>query len=162
MKKISLEKTLDQLKMLLVLGVISYIILVVNKIRNGGEATPEYLINMAIGIVVIGLLCLLGLKIRELVPLDIPAFAWASLLGTVMAFPWWPWHEWFLTVTASVSAGTIGTLILALTGISIGTKLADLKKISWRVAIVSIFVFMGTFFGSAVVAHVIMKIQGII
>ena len=162
MKKISLEKTLDQFKMLLVLGVITYIILVVNKVRNGGEATGEYLINLAIGVAVVGLLCLLGLKIKEIVPLKIPAFAWASLLGTVFAFPWWPWHQWFLNVTGGVSAGVAGTLILALTGISIGTKLADLKKISWRVAIVSIFVFCGTFFGSAIVAQIIMKFQGII
>ena len=109
-----------------------------------------------------GLICLLGLKIKEVVPLKIPAFAWASLLGTVLAFPFWPWHAWFLNVTGGVGAGVAGTVILALTGISIGTKLADLKKISWRIAIVSIFVFCGTFFGSAIVAQIIMKVQGII
>ena len=86
----------------------------------------------------------------------------AALLGTVLAFPWWPWHQWFLNVNSGVGAGVAGTVILALTGISIGTKLADLKKISWRIAIVSIFVFCGTFFGSAIVAQIIMKIQGII
>ncbi|MBE6962158.1 MAG: hypothetical protein E7445_06860 [Ruminococcaceae bacterium] len=162
MKKISLEKTMDQLKMLVVLGVITYIVLVVNKARAGGALTPDYLINLAIGVVVIGLICLLGLKIKEVVPLKIPAFAWASLLGTVLAFPFWPWHAWFLNVTGGVGAGVAGTVILALTGISIGTKLADLKKISWRIAIVSIFVFCGTFFGSAIVAQIIMKVQGII
>lgn len=162
MKKISLEKTMDQLKMLVVLGVITYIVLVVNKARAGGALTADYLINLAIGVVVIGLICLLGLKIKEIVPLKIPAFAWASLLGTVLAFPFWPWHAWFLNVTSGVGAGVAGTVILALTGISIGTKLADLKKISWRIAIVSIFVFCGTFFGSAIVAQIIMKVQGII
>ena len=162
MKKISLEKTMDQLKMLVVLGVITYIVLVVNKARAGGALTADYLINLAIGVVVIGLICLLGLKIKEIVPLKIPAFAWASLLGTVLAFPFWPWHAWFLNVTGGVGAGVAGTVILALTGISIGTKLADLKKISWRIAIVSIFVFCGTFFGSAIVAQIIMKAQGII
>ena len=162
MKKISLEKTMDQLKMLVVLGAITYIVLVVNKARAGGALTADYLINLAIGVVVIGLICLLGLKIKEIVPLKIPAFAWASLLGTVLAFPFWPWHAWFLTVTGGVGAGVAGTVILALTGISIGTKLADLKKISWRIAIVSIFVFCGTFFGSAIVAQIIMKVQGII
>ena len=162
MKKISLEKTMDQLKMLVVLGVITYIVLVVNKARASGALTPDYLINLAIGVVVIGLICLLGLKIKEVVPLKIPAFAWASLLGTVLAFPFWPWHAWFLNVTGGVGAGVAGTVILALTGISIGTKLADLKKISWRIAIVSIFVFCGTFFGSAIVAQIIMKVQGII
>jgi hypothetical protein len=162
MKKISLEKTMDQLKMLVVLGVITYIVLVVNKARAGGALTADYLINLAIGVVVIGLICLLGLKIKEIVPLKIPAFAWASLLGTVLAFPFWPWHAWFLYVTGGVGAGVAGTVILALTGISIGTKLADLKKSSWRIAIVSIFVFCGTFFGSAIVAQIIMKVQGII
>jgi len=162
MKKISMEKTLDQIKMLFMLGVVTYIILVVNKVRNGGEATGEYLLNLAIGVVVIAIICLAGLKIKEVLPLKIPAFAWASLLGAVLAFPWWPWHTWFLNVTSGVGAGVAGTVILALTGISIGTKLADLKKISWRVAIVSIFVFCGTFFGSALVAQLILSIQGII
>ncbi|MEG0754409.1 MAG: LysO family transporter [Angelakisella sp.] len=52
--------------------------------------------------------------------------------------------------------------MLALAGVSIGMKLNDIKKLSWKMIIVALVVFIGTFFGSAIVAHLILKFQGII
>jgi hypothetical protein len=41
-------------------------------------------------------------------------------------------------------------------------KIAELKKLSWKLVVVAIFVFIGTFFGSAIIAQIILKLQGII
>ena len=60
------------------------------------------------------------------------------------------------------STGAVSSVILAVAGVSIGTKLSDIKRLSWRMIIVAIFVFCGTFFGSALIAQLILSIQGII
>ena len=59
---------------------------------------------------------------------------------------------------------TLGTTtpILAFAGLSVGNKIQKLKNLSWKVFIVAIAVFIGTFFGSAIVSHIILKLQGII
>jgi hypothetical protein len=43
-----------------------------------------------------------------------------------------------------------------------GKDWAEFKKIGWRGVLVSGLVMFGTFFGSAIVAEIILKIQGII
>lgn len=49
---------------------------------------------------------------------------------------------------------SITTPILTFAGISVANRLADLRKTSWRVAIVAIFVFTGTYLGSAIVSEI--------
>ena len=53
-------------------------------------------------------------------------------------------------------------MILAIAGVSIGCKLDDIKKLSWKIILTAFVVFIGTFFGSALVAELILKLQGII
>ena len=67
-----------------------------------------------------------------------------------------------LDLTKQISAGQIGTVILAIAGVSIGCKLDDIKKLSWKIILTAFVVFIGTFFGSALVAELILKLQGII
>ena len=67
-----------------------------------------------------------------------------------------------LKYTGNIGTSQIGTVILAVAGVSIGTRLADVKRLSWKIVIISILVFCGTFFGSALIAQMILKIQGII
>ena len=70
--------------------------------------------------------------------------------------------RFLLKYTNQVSFLGTTTPILAFAGISIGMKVAHLKELSWKLIIVAICVFLGTFFGSAVVAQIVLKIQGLI
>ena len=80
----------------------------------------------------------------------------------MLTTPWCPIQQYFLTVTKQISAGVIGTVILAVAGVSIGCKLDDIKKLSWKIVLVAFVVFIGTFFGSALISELILKAQGII
>ena len=109
------------------------------------------------------IVCLAALLIGEVKALKkIPPFAWASLISLVLTTPWCPLSELVLKYTGNVSTGQIGTVILVVAGVSIGTRLADVKRLSWKIVLVSIFVFCGTFFGSALIAEVILKMKGLI
>ena len=154
-----MTKTLNQLKALVLSGAIVLTTQAVNLMRGGNTLD---VMNAIIGMVCIIAICIVSLKIKEALPLKIPAFAWASLLGTLLTTPWCPIQEQLLGFTAQISSGQVGTVILAVAGISIGTKLDDIKRLSWKMVVVACAVFCGTFFGSAIIAQVVLKLQGLI
>ncbi len=151
-----MEKFLEQLKVLLLCGLV---VLVAQFINLRGDMN---LGNSIIGMLIIVAVSLLSLKVKSMIPLKIPAFAWASLFALLLTTPWCPIQQYFLTVTKQISAGVIGTVILAVAGVSIGCKLDDIKKLSWKIVLVAFVVFIGTFFGSALISELILKAQGII
>lgn len=151
-----ISRTLNELKAALLCGAVIIIIAVVNAKGqlNVGDAV--------IGMIMICVLAVLSMRIKAVIPLQLPAFAWASLLGLLITVPWCPVSEIFLKYTNVITTAPIGTVILAAAGVSIGTKLEDVKKLSWKIVLVSLLVFCGTFFGSAIIAHVMLSIQGLI
>ncbi len=149
-------KLLNEFKILLMCGAV---VLVTQIVGLDGKID---VINAIIGLFAMILVSLVSLKIKELTRLPIPAFAWASLLALLLTLPWSPVQEVFLSLTAQIGAGQIGTVILAMAGVSIGLKLRDIKKLSWKIVIVAIAVFVGTFFGSALIAQLVLSAQGVI
>lgn len=153
---VKLENTLNQFKVLVLSGVV---VLFTQFVNLKGDLD---VITACLGMLAIVLISLISLKIKEHIPLKIPAFAWASLLSLLLTTPWSPVADLLLRLTKQISAGQIGTVILAVAGVSIGTRLSDIKKLSWKIIIIAIVVFIGTFFGSALVSELILKMQGII
>jgi len=155
MIKINTAKILNQSKALIIVGMM---ILIGQRIGFGQdilEALPFVLIVLA--------LSLFALIMKDLFPnLKFPAFAWASLSALILSMPFMPTHDFFMKLNEHVEFLGTTTPILAFAGISVGNKIEKLKKLSWKVVLVAIFVFMGTFFGSAIVAQIVLKLQGII
>lgn len=151
-----MEKSLEQLKLLILCGLVILIAQFTN--LKGNFNLGSAVIGMGLFIMI----SMISLKIKSLIPLKIPAFAWTSLISLIITTPWSPLKEIVLTTTKDVSSGVIGTVILAVAGISIGCKLDDIKKLSWKIILVAFVVFIGTYFGSALVAEILLKAQGII
>lgn len=142
----------------LILFVVGIMILVGQRIGYGIN-----IIGAIPGMLMVIAIIVFSLFIRALTPkLQFPAFAWASLTALILSMPFMPTSEVFLRYTDQVNFLGTATPILAFAGISVGNKILQLKKLSWKVAIVAVFVFIGTFFGSAIVSHIVLKIQGII
>jgi hypothetical protein len=115
------------------------------------------------GIILVILISQLSLVIKAALPkVKFPAFAWASLIALLLSMPFMPTAKIFLQYTNKVSFLATTTPILAFAGIAVGNKVLQLEKLSWKVLIISMFVFLGTFFGSAIIAQIILKLQGII
>lgn len=155
----TLSKTLNELKALVLCGAVILFAQWVNCIKGG---TNYEFITAVIGMFIIIVISVISLKIKQLLPWKIPAFAWASILGLLVTTPWSPIQQVVLDFTGAVSTGAVSSVILAVAGVSIGTKLGDIKRLSWKMIIVAIFVFCGTFFGSALIAQLILSVQGII
>jgi uncharacterized membrane protein YadS len=109
------------------------------------------------------LICIVAILIKDFTPrLKFPAFAWASLLALLLTMPFVPTSKFILEYTNSVNFLGTTTPILAFAGIAVGTQVDRLKQLSWKLVVVAFAVFLGTFFGSAVVAEIVLKIQGLI
>lgn len=152
---LNFDRSLEYLKMLIIVGIL---ILIGQRFGYGIAIMPALP-----GMIIVILISFIALTIRDSFPnLQFPAFAWASLTALILSMPFMPTADLFLKYTNEVNFLGTTTPILAFAGISVGNKIDKLKKLSWKVFIVAITVFIGTYFGSAIVAHIVLKLQGII
>lgn len=114
------------------------------------------------GMIVLVVVCLAGFILKELIPINFPSIAYISIIGVVVSMPWFPGSEQVVAWTKEVELLALATPILAYAGIAIGRSWTDFVKLGWKTIIVATLVMLGTFLGSAVIAEVILRFQGII
>ncbi|KGR88912.1 hypothetical protein CD30_17890 [Ureibacillus massiliensis 4400831 = CIP 108448 = CCUG 49529] len=115
------------------------------------------------GIIVLALISLIGLIIHRINPYKgIPSIAYIGILAFIITIPGVPGSEQIVEWTSKVNLLAIATPILAYAGISIGRSWTDFAKLGWKTIIVGMFVLLGTFLGSAIIAEIILRMQGII
>lgn len=144
----------NALKMLIFVGIITLIGNTIGYDNGIIESIPGMLIIIAIGLV--------SLYLAREVPLELPAFAYAIFIAMVLSLPFVPTQELFLRYTDRISFLATATPILAYAGLSVSLQMDRLKQVGWKLVVVAVFVFFGTFFGSALVAQFILGMQGII
>ena len=116
------------------------------------EAIPGALILVAIA--------LIGIILAKVIPVKIPSVAYIVTLSTILTIPGVPGAATISGYVSKVNFLALATPILAYAGIYTGKNLDSLKKTGWRIVILSIFVMVGTYIGSAVIADVILKMLG--
>ena len=115
------------------------------------------------GIATLWLFSLLGLVIGDLMTLsrlpvvrDFPVLGWVSLVSLAGCLAW----DGFVDAIGAVDFLSVTTPILAFAGVSVADRLVDLSKTSWKVAITAVFVFIGTYVGSALLAQFGLSVAG--
>lgn len=81
---------------------------------------------------------------------EFPVLGWVSITSLIVCLS----SDVFVSAIQAVDFLSITTPILTFAGISVANRLVDLRKTSWRVAIVAIFVFTGTYLGSAILSEI--------
>ncbi|MFL0504173.1 hypothetical protein ACH0B5_00360 [Ureibacillus sp. 179-F W5.1 NHS] len=138
--------------------IVSFMVIIGNWI--GYEVMP---LESLPGIIVLASISLLGLIIHRAIPYKgIPSIAYIGILAFILSMPAVPGSEKIVEWTGKVNLLAIATPILAYAGISIGRSWTDFAKLGWKTVIVGMFVLLGTFLGSAIVAEIILRMQGII
>lgn len=144
----------DALVMLVVVGALT---LVGNALGYGNSiagALPGIGLMIAIGFA--------SLLLGRFLPLELPSFAYAMVIAFLLSLPFSPVQETVLGVTENIDFLATTTPILAYAGLSIGLQTTRMKEVSWKLVLVAVFVFFGTFFGSALIAQTVLSLQGII
>ena len=114
------------------------------------------------GMITLIVICLVGFILRELIPVNFPSIAYISIIGVIVSMPWFPGSEKVVEWTTKVELLALATPILAYAGIAIGRSWTDFVKLGWKTIVVATLVMLGTFLGSAVIAELILRVQGII
>jgi hypothetical protein len=73
-----------------------------------------------------------------------------------------PTSDFLAHYISQVELTTICTAFLAYVGISIGKDWDSFKKIGWRGVIITVFVIVGTYLGSATIANIMLFLTGVI
>ena len=129
--------------------------LVANLVGYGNgivDSLPGMLLLMAITIA--------GVLIARVIPLRIPSVAYIVIIGCLVTYPEFPGAAAINAYIAKVNFLALTTPILAYAGLGIGRELDDFRKAGWKLIVVSCFVFIGTFVGSAIIAQVILSMMG--
>ncbi|MGF7057687.1 DUF340 domain-containing protein [Brassicibacter mesophilus] len=120
--------------------------------------------NSIIGIGVLSGIALMGLTLSKLMSrfVKLPSMMYVSLLGLILASPISPIKDTIINLTSQVAFLAPTTALGAFAGVSLGKDLKNFAKIGWKLVILTIFVIAGTFLGSALIAHVVLKLTGAI
>jgi len=112
------------------------------------------------GMLILFLIVVVGLWITKVMPGKLPAVLYVSLLGIILTMPWFPLGNKIAELTSQVNFLALTTPILGYAGISMGKDLDSLKQNGLKIIIVAIFVFIGTYIGSAIIAEVVLRLTG--
>ena len=150
----ALDKWQEWVVLLIIIGVIA---LVGNQI---GFDVP--LLEALPGMAILALISLAGLTLAKVIPVKFPSVAYIGLIGILLTIPASPFADSIVAYTSKVQFLALATPVLAYAGIAIGKSWADFRSLGWRAVVVSLLVLVGTYLGSAVIAEIILRIQGII
>ena len=114
------------------------------------------------GMAVLIVICLAGLILQHVLPVNIPSVAYIGIIGILVSMPVMPGSEYIVKWTENINILALATPILAYAGIAIGRSWTDFVKLGWRSIVVAMFVMVGTFLGSALIAEVVLRMQKII
>ncbi|MBR0473296.1 MAG: hypothetical protein IJI98_11455 [Methanosphaera sp.] len=151
--KLSINMILEWMGILLIFSVMAAI---------GNWVGFQYpFVESLIGMFVLSIVSLLGLIIEKLLPFDsIPAIVYISLLGLVVALPWFPLSGPIIYYTSKVDLISLTTILLAYAGVAMGKDLGSFRKVGVRGIIVTFAVIFGTYFLSALIAHYALLFTG--
>ncbi|MGE4213496.1 MAG: hypothetical protein AB7E42_01800, partial [Anaerotignaceae bacterium] len=96
------------------------------------------------------------------IPIPVPSIIWITVIAILLSVPSMPTSQYVVASTNKIALLATCTPVLAYAGVSMGKDWAEFKKIGWRGILIAGMVMFGTFFGSAVIAQIILKVQGII
>lgn len=109
------------------------------------------------GMVILYVMVMIGLVIGHFSPFYLPSVAWVSLVSILMTLPFFPGNAWIIEHLSHVDFLAVVTPVLAYAGLALtGREFQMFKQTGWKLVIVSLLVFTGTFVGSAVIAHLIL------
>lgn len=153
-KVLSINTVLEWILILLIFSVMSAI---------GNWVGYQYPFEESlVGMLILCAITLIGMIIEKYVPYNIPAIIYISIIGLLLAVPWCPISGFIIYYTSKVDLVSLTTILLAYAGVAMGKDLGEFKKVGIRGIIVTFFVIIGTYLGSAIIAQGVLMYTGII
>lgn len=155
---------IKRLKCLILVTIFTSIGNYISTIKAGAPVTP---LEAAPGLLILLAATLAGCLVHEFInrisPKNLPVIAYVSLIAIIITIPGvFPFADYCIESINKVGLLPLCTPILAYAGISIGKDLDTFKQQGVSIVIISLFAFIGTYVGSAIIAEVILRATGVI
>ena len=112
------------------------------------------------GLLALGAIIAVGVTISRLIPWKgLPAVAYIVTLGCIVTIPGFPGAEQITKWVSNINFIGLCTPLLAYAGLAVGKDTEALKTQGWKIVLVGLFVFVGTFVGSAFIAELILRMM---
>ena len=155
----------EGIAVLLVMGVISVIGDVIGYKEALGKdiGYAQFIGEAALGYAIMFTIALIGIACAKFLPGKLPMVFWVSVIATLSTVPQVsPWSKEIAYYTGKVDFLALATPILAFAGLSFGKDIDKFKTMSWRIVVVALAVYTGTFICAAIVAQFLLKFEGVI
>ena len=144
------------LNWILLLSIFSVITVVANYL---GYKHPMQ--DSLIGMAILSLITLIGVWMERELPFDISSIIYISIMGILIAFPGMPTSEFVLHYVSKVELLSIVTVFLAYVGIGMGKSWDEFKALGWKAVVITVLVIASTYYGAAIVAHIVLVLTGV-
>ncbi|EYT48932.1 hypothetical protein M3F59_00720 [Brachybacterium muris] len=122
-------------------------------------ATDLSVIDIVIGLAVLYVMCIGGLLLTKYVPLRLPSVAWISLVAILFTLPMLPWSGTILPLVSGIDFLALAVPPLAYAGFAISRMELDvMRRSGWKILIIALLVFTGTYVGSALIAEITLRV----
>lgn len=139
---------------------------IANTISTRHSDAPVSFLDAIPGLAMMFIVIMLGFIIDDFLrantKIKLPNIVYMSLLGLIFSLPVMPFGEYFYDKTRLIGLLPLCTPILAYAGLSAAKDLNEFKQQGIGIIITAMVAFVGTYVGSAAIAHIILKVQGII
>ena len=113
-----------------------------------------------VGMGILSLITLVGVWLERELPLNVSSILYISIIGIVLAFPGMPTSEFVLYYVSQIELLSIVTVFLAYVGIGMGKSWDEFKALGWRAIVITVLVIAATYYGAAIVAHIVLVLTG--
>ena len=114
-----------------------------------------------IGMAILSVVTLIGVWLERELPFNISSILYISVMGILIAFPGMPTSEFVLYYVSQIELLSIVTVFLAYVGIGMGKSWDEFKALGWRAIVITILVIAATYYGAAIVAHIVLVLTGV-
>ena len=114
-----------------------------------------------VGMGILSVITLAGVWMERYLPFNVSSILYISIIGIVLAFPGMPTSGPVLYYVSHVELLSIVTVFLAYVGIGMGKSWDEFKALGWRAIVITVLVIAATYYGAAIVAHIILVLTGV-
>lgn len=139
---------LSRLETLGVYGAVSVLVLLANSFGHASFSS-----TMVAGALMIMVLACIGHAMSALCRSKVPAVCIVSLISMLATSPLNPWAESVIHTVTSIDLLALITPMLTFAGLSIAKDLPVLRRLGWRIVLVSLTANFGTFIGAVLIAE---------
>lgn len=111
------------------------------------------------GMLIIVVITLLGFVANKFVG-KIPTVIWVSIIALFVTSSINPFQQSIVKYTDKINFMALATPILAYAGLSFGKDLKEFKKLGWRIVVISLCVYTGTFLFATFIAEIGFRLTG--